>query len=180
MRPPITIFGGSQMRPGSPSYEEAVELGRLLGEAGYDVVNGGFGGAMEATARGAKETGATVVGVTLGRYGKAGNRFLDKECPKQTFWERTQVMIERGMGFIVLAGSTGTLAELAVTWEIIHKEIGDRKPLILLGAYWRPLVDILCPSPDASAWCDGALRVGASPAEVVGFLDEFFGRTAMA
>lgn len=47
----VTVFGSAREEPGSPGYERAVELGRLLGEAGFAVITGGGPGAMEATTR---------------------------------------------------------------------------------------------------------------------------------
>ena len=176
MSPAITIFGGSGMKPGSNDYEQAVELGRRLGEAGFDVVTGGFGGAMEAASRGVKETGGRAVGVTMGFFAKAGNRYLDEEITTDDFWSRTRAMLDRSVGVVCLPGSTGTLAELAVTWELIYKGFTDVKPLALVGDFWRPLVEALCPTPDAPAWCEGALRITTDAAETVAFLVEFLGR----
>lgn len=176
MNPAITIFGGSGMEPGSDEYAQAVDLGRRLGEAGFDVVTGGFGGAMEAASRGVKEAGRRAVGVTLGFFAKAGNRYLDEEIRTEDFWSRTTAMLERSAGVVCLPGSTGTLAELAVTWELVYKGLTDAMPLALVGDYWRPLVEILCPTPDAPAWCEGALRVTADVAETVGFVVEYLDR----
>ncbi len=60
----ITIFGGSQPKPGSPAYAEAYELGKLLALAGHTVLTGGYMGTMEAVSRGANEAGGHVIGVT--------------------------------------------------------------------------------------------------------------------
>jgi len=46
------------------AYQEALELGRLLGTAGFTVLTGGYVGTMEAVSRGAAESNAHVIGVT--------------------------------------------------------------------------------------------------------------------
>ena len=61
----ITVFGGSRCGPESAEYKEALKLGRLLVEAGFDVCSGGYAGVMEAISRGAHEAGGHVIGVTM-------------------------------------------------------------------------------------------------------------------
>ena len=61
----ISVFGGSQCRPGDREYEEAHEVGRLLAEAGYVVCTGGYQGTMAAASQGAFGAGGSVVGVTM-------------------------------------------------------------------------------------------------------------------
>ena len=60
----ISVFGGSNPKPGSEAYQDAYELGTLLGQAGLTVLTGGYMGTMEATSRGANEAGGHVIGVT--------------------------------------------------------------------------------------------------------------------
>ncbi|MBZ5546303.1 MAG: hypothetical protein LAO07_22005, partial [Acidobacteriia bacterium] len=51
----VTVFGSSHPAEGSAAYEDARRLGRLLVEGGLAVCSGGYGGLMEASARGARE-----------------------------------------------------------------------------------------------------------------------------
>jgi predicted Rossmann-fold nucleotide-binding protein len=49
---------------------------------------------------------------------------------------------------VVLPGGTGTLAELALVWEMMNKSalartVGGRKPLLVMAPYWQPVVDCL-------------------------------------
>ena len=46
----VSVFGGTHTRPGEKDYDEAVRLGRLLGERGCTVITGGFIDAVGAAA----------------------------------------------------------------------------------------------------------------------------------
>ncbi len=50
--PAVTLFGSARIGPRDPVYDAAVEVGRLLGEAGFTVITGGGPGAMKAGNRG--------------------------------------------------------------------------------------------------------------------------------
>jgi predicted Rossmann-fold nucleotide-binding protein len=60
----ISVFGGSSPKPGEAAYDQAYQLGKLIGEAGFTVLTGGYIGTMEAISRGTAEAGGKVVGVT--------------------------------------------------------------------------------------------------------------------
>jgi uncharacterized protein (TIGR00725 family) len=144
----ITIFGSSLPREGGETYTEALRLGRLLAEAGFTLCNGGYGGLMEATARGAREAGGHTVGVTCAVWPQKANRWIVEEVRTQSFSERLMTLIERGDAYIVLPGGTGTLAELALVWEMMNKSslsrtVGGRKPLLVMTPYWLPVIDCL-------------------------------------
>jgi uncharacterized protein (TIGR00725 family) len=74
----ITVFGGSRCASDSPEYVEALRLGRLLVEAGFDVCSGGYYGVMEAISRGAHEAGGEVIGVTMNQFKATPNAYLKK------------------------------------------------------------------------------------------------------
>jgi predicted Rossmann-fold nucleotide-binding protein len=54
-----------------------------------------------------------------------------------------QKLIAVGDGYVALPGGTGTLVELAVAWEMIHKRLMPAKPLVVLGEFWRPVVELV-------------------------------------
>jgi len=144
----VTIFGSSLPDEGSPAYAQALRLGKLCAEAGFAICNGGYGGLMEATARGAREAGGTAFGVTCAIWGAKANRWISQEIRTRTFPERLMTLIERGDAYVVLSGGTGTLAELALTWEMMNKSVlsgsvGGRKPLLVLSPYWQPVIECL-------------------------------------
>jgi len=51
----VAVYGSAAPKPGTPLYQNALELGRLLAQAGHTVMTGGYGGTMEAVSRGAAE-----------------------------------------------------------------------------------------------------------------------------
>lgn len=141
-RPPIAVFGSSEPLPGSPAYERARQLGHLLGEAGYPVINGGYGGVMEASARGASQAGARTIGVTVAAFAHRAhaNPFIVKEFRERDLYDRTRRLIEEAGAFVVLPGRAGTLAEVAFLWALIRAGLLGSKPVVMVGAEWEPLL----------------------------------------
>jgi len=144
----ITIFGSSIPGEGTETYQEAQTLGRRLAEAGFAVCNGGYGGLMEASSRGAREAGGHTIGVTCNIWTAAANRWVAEEVRTLTYVERLLTLIERGDAYVVLPGGTGTLAELALVWEMMNKSalsrsVGGRKPLLVMAPYWQPVIECL-------------------------------------
>lgn len=144
----ITVFGSSLPHEGSLAYAEAQRLGRLLAESGFAVCNGGYGGLMEASARGAREVGGHTIGVTCELWASRANPWIVEEIRTPSFLERLTTLLERGDAYIVLPGGTGTLAELALAWEMMNKSalartVGGRKALLVMSPYWQPVIECL-------------------------------------
>lgn len=150
-RPLIAVFGSSQPKPGDELYATGVRLGELLASAGFDVMNGGYRGLMEAVSRGAHAAGAHVIGVTMRRFEDRVNRFVGEEVRTANFYERFGSLVNRADGYIAMHGGIGTLAEVTFTWQELLLGMLTRRPLILLGPPWRRLYavfeQILIPTP---------------------------------
>lgn len=153
----VSVFGGSQTRPGEADYDAAQQLGRLLAESGHTVLTGGYMGAMEAVSRGAYEAGGQVIGVTceeIERWRPVGaNRWVKEERRCQTLLERIQTIITECDAAIALPGGPGTLAEVALLWNLTIIQAVAEKPLILVGSGWKTVMetfhdefDAYCPS----------------------------------
>lgn len=141
----VSVFGSGTTKPGDKEYAEAKLLGKLLAGAGYAIANGGYGGTMEASAKGVKEAGGEVIGVTCSAFNRGrANAFISREFVTNSLNERLDKLIELGTAYVVLPGGTGTLLELALVWELKNKGFltGD-KPIILLGEYWSRLVELV-------------------------------------
>ncbi len=73
----VAVFGANRVSRGEPLYDLAEETGRQIAGAGWVVLNGGYGGTMEAAARGARENGGHVIGVPI-VFGTAVARHQDR------------------------------------------------------------------------------------------------------
>lgn len=139
----ITIFGSSQPAAGSAAYATALELGKAIADAGWTVCNGGYGGTMEATARGAVDAGGHTIGVTWSKVGRGKpNAYIRQEVPTFDLLQRLNTLVHLGKAYVVLPGGTGTGLELMLVWELLNKGLLKRRgPLILLGEHWSALVE---------------------------------------
>ena len=161
----VTIFGSSIPGEGTEMYQQARRLGGRLAEAGFAVCNGGYGGLMEASSRGARECGGYTIGVTCDVWNSTANRWIAEEVRTTTFMERLLTLIERGDSYIVLPGGTGTLAELALVWEVMNKSalcrsVGGRKQVLVTVPYWRPVIECLRQEAEVAAH-SGTLKLPA-------------------
>lgn len=139
----ITVFGSSEPKEGSDAYKLAHDLGQSIAEADWTLCNGGYGGTMEASARGAASMNGEVIGVTCMRFRRSGpNRYITREWPTLDFPTRLQTLIRLGNAYVTLPGGTGSLLELAYAWELTNKGLLPRpRPIILLGDHWHPVID---------------------------------------
>ena len=146
----VTVFGWSESHPGDAVYEAARETACLLARHGLTVVSGGFGGEMEAAARGAKEGGGKTIGVTFYpalatkfEAGKGASSYLDQEIKTKTYLERTLKLIGLGDAFICFNGGTGTISEWGMAWGLARIYYGRHKPLVMFGDFWNDVVDVI-------------------------------------
>lgn len=177
-RPLIAVFGSSQPQRGDQLYEEGIRLGEVLARSGFDVMNGGYQGVMEAVSRGAREGGAQVIGVTMQRFEDRVNRFVGSEIRTANFYERFGWLVNRADAYIAMHGGIGTLAEVTFTWQEILLGMLTKRPLILLGQPWRKLhevfKEILIPTPHIYE----PLTFAETPEEAAATLADHFHLTA--
>ena len=173
----ITVFGSGHLRGDDPHYSEARELGAELAAKGFRVCSGGYGGVMEAASRGAKEAGGRTLGVTAEFFRSTANAWIDEQVRVKTWQERLFELVKRGDGYVTCPGGTGTLAELAVVWEMLNKGAMTRKPFVVLGDFWLPVVDLVSEVEFGRARDRGAkdaplVHVAAAPADAAAYLAE--------
>jgi len=151
----ITIFGTGRAKAGDIAYTLAYSVGKLLAEAGFTIANGGYGGTMLAAAKGAAEAGGKIIGVTCSAFkGSKANKYISREIITDSLDERLDTLLKIGQAYVVLPGGTGTLLELANVWELKNKGFPDTdKPIILVGGFWLPLLDLIASDdPDSSRY----------------------------
>ena len=163
----VCVFGSGDPSQGDERYAEARAVGRVLAELGCVVANGGYGGTMEASARGAVEAGGQAIGVTCSIWSSRPNRYITRQISTSSLADRVATLIRIGRaGYVCLPGATGTLVELATVWEMMFKKLLPRRPLVCVGAFWRPLVDVIAGERPAGGEFVAIARTGA---ELAGF-----------
>ncbi len=164
----ITVFGSSRARSDRPAYDLAYRLGAAIGARRWTLCNGGYGGAMAGSAKGARDAGARTIGVTCEVWGRGGiNRFIDREVSTANLYERLQTLVDLGRAYVALPGGTGTLLELAFVWELANKKLLKGRPIVLLGDCWQGVVD--CASRDDPR-CVDVIQLAADPDEAVNLI----------
>lgn len=169
----ITIFGTSNACPGDGVFEIACVIGEKLARRGFGIANGGYGGTMLAAAEGAARANGRIVGVTCSAFGRSGaNRYITEEIRTDSLNQRLGRLIELGDAYIVLSGGTGTLLELAEVWELKNKHFfTEDKPVIMVGEFWKPLMDMIASVDPGSIDC---VRTAETADQVIGIIDEYF------
>jgi len=180
VHPVVTLFGSSRPVEGSEEYSLAEELGRRLAAAGFSICNGGYGGTMEASARGAAgakkssgQSGIRIIGVTCAVFGeRKPNPWIEENVTTNSLFDRLQELLSLGDAYVVLQGGTGTLLELALAWETINKRMVERKPILLLGSFWQGLLETMKDEMEREGRPDPMLStlVATGPAECVRLL----------
>ena len=137
----VTIFGGSRCGENSSEYQQAKQLGGLLAEAGFTICTGGYLGVMEAASRGAREKGGRVLGIVMNQFKSEPNRYLTDKVATNHFYGRLQSLIERSVGFVAVRGGMGTVTEISLVWNKLQTGVIEKRPLVLLGECWKPVVE---------------------------------------
>ncbi len=106
----ISVIGGSSI---STKVEDLAEkVGRMIAELGCILVCGGLGGAMEATAKGAKKAGGMTIGILPGKEKDDANPYIDVALPTSIGYARNTIVACSADIVIALPGSYGTNSEI--------------------------------------------------------------------
>lgn len=142
-RPRLAAFGSCRIGTEAEVYQDVFALSKKIGLAGWDGITGGHQGMMAAFSEGIHASGGHIRGITLERFPTPPNNTLSEEIRSRDFFSRMGTMIEQAQGWLVLPGGLGTLAELAMTWDLLAIRVLDTKPLLLYGDMWEPVVKVL-------------------------------------
>lgn len=143
----VCVFCSSSEAVEPRLLEQGERAGRVLAQAGHEVVYGGTRvGTMGRLAAGARAAGGRVTGV-LPRF-LAERDIADEDCDElvitDDLLERKRVMLERSDAFVALPGGLGTLDE--VLEAITHVYLGQLvAPIVLLddAGFWARLWSLL-------------------------------------
>ena len=131
----VCVFASSSNFLDEVYYEDAKELGKLLGQNNYDIVYGGSNlGLMWACASKVKEYGGKITGVMPEKLHNMGvfTEGCDEFIITTGMRERKAKIDEISDAVITLAGGFGTLEEISEM--IVQKQLGyNKKPIIILN-----------------------------------------------
>ena len=96
---------------------------------------------MEAACRGAAEEGGTTVGVIF--EATSPNDWVSEALPVRDLSERLVRLRDSTQAWVFLPRGLGTLLELAWMAESVVKQVSPPRPLVLLGDFWRPVMDTM-------------------------------------
>jgi uncharacterized protein (TIGR00730 family) len=141
----VSIFGSARTPPDHPDYALAQATAHRLGEAGFAVITGGGPGIMEAANRGAREAGATSVGLNIDLPFEQGpNAFQDIALRFHYFFTRKLMFVRYASAFVVFPGGFGTLDELFEALLLIQTGKIRHFPVVLVRTgFWAGLTDWL-------------------------------------
>ncbi len=141
--PCVSIFGSARTQPSHPYYQTAVEIGKLLTEAGYGVITGGGPGIMEAGNKGASMASGKSVGLNIElEFEQGHNPYIDtdKVLSFRYFFVRKVMFVKYAQAFVVLPGGMGTLDEIFEVLTLIQTKKIEAVPVILVGSdFWSGL-----------------------------------------
>ncbi len=107
----VGIIGGNA--PNALALKHAEQMGKLIAQNSYILVNGGMGGVMNASARGAKAAGGFVIGIIPGKSRDEGNAISDVVIPTGLGYMRNPMVVLNADILVAIDGSYGTLSEIA-------------------------------------------------------------------
>jgi uncharacterized protein (TIGR00730 family) len=140
--PAVSLFGSARTKPGTPDYEKAELIARLLVDEGFAVITGGGPGIMEAGNKGADEAGGVSVGLGIELPFEQGlNDYVNLGINFRYFFARKTMFVKYAQGFIVLPGGFGTFDELFESLTLVQTGVVTQFPVVLVGhGYWDGLV----------------------------------------
>lgn len=138
----VSVFGSARTAEDNEFYQAAVETGRLLAEAGFEVITGGGPGIMEAANRGAFETQKVSVGCNIELpFEQKPNPYQTKSLTFKYFFVRKTIFIKYSNAYIIFPGGFGTMDELFEALTLIQTRKIRNFPVVLFGSqYWRGLL----------------------------------------
>lgn len=172
----VSVFGSARTKEDDYFYQAAVETGRLLAEAGFEVITGGGPGIMEAANRGAFEAGKTSIGCNIELpFEQKANPYQTKSLTFKYFFVRKTMFIKYSNAYIIFPGGFGTMDELFEALTLIQTKKIRNFPVVLFGSqYWRGLLQWITSTMLNEKMINeedlGLIHLTDSPKEAVAFI----------
>jgi uncharacterized protein (TIGR00730 family) len=172
----VTIFGSARTKETDENYIAARETGRLLAEAGFEVITGGGPGIMEAANRGAFEAGGKSIGCNIELpFEQTANPYQTKSLTFKYFFVRKTMFIKYSNAYIIFPGGYGTMDELFEALTLIQTKKIRNFPVVLFNSqYWRGmlawLTSMMLNEKNINAEDLGLMHLTDSPKDAVDFI----------
>lgn len=139
----VTVFGSARFKEGDRWYDDARNLGALLGKGHYTTLTGGGPGIMEAANRGAFENKGVSLGLNISLpMEQTLNPYVTDSLNFHYFFTRKVMLGAPAQAYVFYPGGFGTLDEFFEIIDLMADEFLHDAPLILVGKdYWKPVIE---------------------------------------
>ncbi len=139
----VTIFGSARTLPSKVEYQQAVDLGRKIVEAGFMVITGAGPGIMQAGNEGAGPEKSFGVNIRL-PWEQSANPVIHDDKKLVTFkyfFTRKLIFVRHSDAIVLFPGGFGTMDEGYETLTLMQTGKSQLMPLVLIekpgGTYWK-------------------------------------------
>lgn len=180
IKPAVSMFGSARLKPEHAYYQQAMQVARLLSDAGFSIISGGGPGVMEAANRGAFEGKSVSVGLNIELpKEQTPNQYQNVSLNFSHFFTRKVMFVKYAAAYVVCPGGFGTLDELAEMLTLRQTRKTPEIPIILMNKeFWAPLLDwfknTLCEQDLIQQADFNLFKVVDTPQEVCDEITEFY------
>jgi uncharacterized protein (TIGR00730 family) len=139
----VTIFGSARTQPTRMEYQQGVEFGRKIAEAGFMVITGAGGGIMQAGHEGAGLEKSFGANIRL-PWEQSANPVIREDKKLITFkyfFTRKLIFIRHSDAIALFPGGFGTMDEGYEALTLMQTGKSQLMPLVLIdrpgGTYWK-------------------------------------------
>src|SRR5436189_2555544 len=139
----VTIFGSARTQPTRTEYQQGVEFGRKIAEAGFMVITGAGGGIMQAGHEGAGPEKSFGANIRL-PWEQSANPVIREDKKLITFkyfFTRKLIFIRHSDAIALFPGGFGTMDEGYEALTLMQTGKSQLMPLVLIdrpgGTYWK-------------------------------------------
>jgi uncharacterized protein (TIGR00730 family) len=139
----VSVFGSARLKPGQPAYNQAVEFGRRMAEAGFMIITGAGPGIMQAGHEGAGPERSFGVNIRL-PWEQTANPVIERDQKLihfKYFFTRKLTFIRHSDAIALFPGGFGTMDEGYEALTLMQTGKSQLMPLVLVdhpgGTFWR-------------------------------------------
>ncbi len=139
----VTIFGSARTQPTKVEYQQAVEFGRKIAEAGFMVITGAGGGIMQVGHEGAGPENSFGANIRL-PWEQSANPVIQDDKKLITFkyfFTRKLIFVRHSDAIALFPGGFGTMDEGYEALTLMQTGKSQLMPLVLMdrpgGTYWK-------------------------------------------